>query len=121
MSRNLDPEVYDIACMQDLFLNPVNLANASNLRQFWDVIYPTDHHTTPGRSQTIMLINKRLSKNNWHIVPLKSTNVMAIELMGDFGKVHIYKIYNPCDGNNTIQFLERQMRSVEHDARSHPR
>ncbi|KAG2072433.1 hypothetical protein BDR04DRAFT_972339, partial [Suillus decipiens] len=93
MLRNLDPETYDITCIQEPFLNPVNLANASNLRQFWDVIYLTDHHATPGHSQTIMLINKRLSKNNWHIVPLKSPNVMAMELTGDFGKVHIYNVY----------------------------
>jgi len=85
--------------------------NTSNIQQFWDVVYPTDHHTTPTRSQTIMLVNKQLSKNNWHIVPIKSPNVMAVELMGNFGKVHIYNIYNPCDSNNTIQFLERHMRS----------
>jgi hypothetical protein len=52
-----------------------------------------------------------LSKNNWHIVPIKSPNIIAIELMGNFGKVRIYNIYNPCDSNNMIQFLERHMRS----------
>jgi len=114
--RNLDPEVYDIACIQEPFLNPVNLVNASNLRQFWYIVYPTDHHTTPTRSQMIMLVNKRLSKNNWHIVPIKSPNVMAVELMGNFGKVRIYNIYNPCNSNNMIQFLERHMQS-ENNAR----
>jgi len=34
---------------------------------------------------------------------------MAVELIGNFGKVHIYNIYNPCESNNTIQFLERHM------------
>ncbi|KIK32192.1 hypothetical protein CY34DRAFT_102084, partial [Suillus luteus UH-Slu-Lm8-n1] len=109
MLRNLDPNIYDIACIQEPHLNPVNLANASNLKQYWDVIYPTDHHANASRSQTIMLVNKRLSKNNWHMVPIKSPNVMAIELTGRFGKVRIYNIYNPCESDATLHFLERHM------------
>ncbi|KAG1759603.1 hypothetical protein EDD22DRAFT_782352, partial [Suillus occidentalis] len=92
--KNLDPETYDLACIQEPYLNPVNLANTSNLRAHWDVIYPTDHHSSPTRTQVIMLINKRLSKNNWHSKPIKSSNVMSIELTGEFGKVSIYNIYN---------------------------
>ncbi|KAG1787596.1 uncharacterized protein HD556DRAFT_1312634 [Suillus plorans] len=34
-----------------------------------------------------MLVNKKLLKNNWHIITIKSPNVMAVELVGDFGKV----------------------------------
>ncbi|KAG1844473.1 hypothetical protein F4604DRAFT_1516830, partial [Suillus subluteus] len=102
MLRNLDPNVYDIACIQEPYFNPVNLANTSNLKQFWDVIYPTDHHASAGRSQTLILVNRRLSKNNWHIIPIKSPNVMAIEITGQFGKVRIYNIYNPCDSDMTL-------------------
>ncbi|KIK34521.1 hypothetical protein CY34DRAFT_32980, partial [Suillus luteus UH-Slu-Lm8-n1] len=94
MLKNLDPEKYDLACIQEPALNPVNLANASNLRSYWDVIYPSDHNSGTDRTQVIMLVNKRLSKNNWHIIPIKSPNVMAIELTGQFGKVRIYNIYN---------------------------
>ncbi|KAG1810504.1 hypothetical protein EV424DRAFT_1307489, partial [Suillus variegatus] len=84
---------YDLACIQEPFLNPVNLANASNLRSFWDVIYPMDHHSSATHSQVIMLVNKELSKNNWHIVPVKSPNIMVLELMGHFGKVYVYNVY----------------------------
>jgi hypothetical protein len=86
MLRNLNPEKYDLACIQEPFLNTVGLANASNLRRFWDVIYPTNHHSNPERSQTILLVNKKLSKNNWHIIPLDTPNITAIEIHGDFGK-----------------------------------
>jgi hypothetical protein len=58
-------------------------------------------------------------KNNWHIVPIKSPNIMAVELMGNFSKVHIYNIYNPCNSNNTIQFLERHMQSENNAHRNH--
>ncbi|KAG2144122.1 uncharacterized protein EDB93DRAFT_1087868, partial [Suillus bovinus] len=93
MLRNLNANEYDIACIQEPFLNPVNLANTSNLRAYWDVIYPTDHNNTPDHTQVIILVNKCLLKNNWHIVPIKSPNIMALELTGPFGKVCIYNIY----------------------------
>lgn len=109
MLSNLNPDTYDLACIQEPYLNPVNLANASNLRRHWDVIYPTRHHDGAERTQSILLVNKKLSKNNWHIIPLDSLNVTAIELTGNFGKVRVYNIYNPCDHNCTIHFLERHM------------
>jgi len=120
MPRNLDPESFNIACIQEPFLNPVNIANASNLRQFWDVVYLTDHYTSPAHSQTIILINKKLLKNNWHIIPIKYPNVMAVELTRNFGKVCIYNIYNPCNSNNTIQFLEKHMHPENNACRNSP-
>ncbi|KAG2073798.1 hypothetical protein BDR04DRAFT_1009815, partial [Suillus decipiens] len=102
MLRNLNPNVYDVACIQEPYLNPVNLANTSNLKQYWDIIYLTDHHADASRSQTIILVNKQLSKNNWHIVPIKSPNIMAIKLTGQFGKIRLYNIYNPCESNVTL-------------------
>ncbi|KAG2740531.1 hypothetical protein P692DRAFT_201728011, partial [Suillus brevipes Sb2] len=100
--KNLNPDNFDMACIQEPFLNPVNLANASSLRRYWDVVYPTGHHTNQNRTQVIMLINKKISKNKWHAIPIQSTNVMAIELSGDFGKVRFYNIYNPCDHDGTL-------------------
>jgi hypothetical protein len=44
--KNLDPNDYALACIQETYLNPVNLANASNLRRYWDVVYPSKHHTS---------------------------------------------------------------------------
>ncbi|KAG2108668.1 uncharacterized protein F5147DRAFT_576667 [Suillus discolor] len=108
--------MYDITCIQEPYLNPVKLANASNLRQYWGVLYLSNHHSSPDRMQVIMLVNKKLSKNNWHIVMIKSPNVMVVELVGDFGKVCMYNIYNACDNDNTLHFLERHM-ATEHNTR----
>ncbi|KAG2089123.1 uncharacterized protein F5147DRAFT_587326, partial [Suillus discolor] len=100
--HSLNPDVYDLACIQEPYLNTVNLANASTLGRFWDVIYPSNHHSNAERSQTIMLVNKWISKNNWHIILINSPNIMAIELTGQFGKVRIYNIYNPGDSDRTL-------------------
>ncbi|KAG2343434.1 hypothetical protein BDR05DRAFT_884283 [Suillus weaverae] len=116
MLHNLDPNIYDLACIQEPYLNPINLTNTSTLGRFWDVLYPTNHHSNPERSQTLILVNKHLSKNNWHIIPINSSNIMAIELTGQFGKVRIYNIYNPCKNDRTLHFLEWHMHSkqIEH-------
>ncbi|KAG2059501.1 hypothetical protein BDR06DRAFT_1069619 [Suillus hirtellus] len=58
MLRNLDPDKYNIACIQEPYLDPVNLANASNLSRFWDVVYPSNHHSNQTHSQTLILVNK---------------------------------------------------------------
>ncbi|KAG2029193.1 hypothetical protein BDR03DRAFT_807958, partial [Suillus americanus] len=100
--RNLDPDLYDIACIQEPYLNPVKFANASNLGRYWDVIYPTNHHASPDRTQTIILINKRLSKTKWRAINVNSPNIMAIELSGLFGRVRIYNVHNPCDHDNVL-------------------
>jgi len=113
MLKNLDPEEFDLACIQEPYLNPVNLANASNLRRYWDILYPSDHHADPNRTQTIMLVNRKLSKNAWHMVQIKSPNVMAIEFNGEFGKVRIYNVYNPCDNNDTLHILGRHMSNAD--------
>jgi len=68
-----------------------------------------------------MLINKKLSKNRWHVIPIHSSNIMVIELTGNFSKVCIYNIYNPCNHNSTIYFLERHMQSENHECQNHPR
>lgn len=120
MLQILNPESYDLACIQEPYLNVVGLANASNLKRFWDVIYPTNHHSNPECSQTILLVNKKLSKNNWHIIPLDSPNITAIEIHGDFRKVHIYNIYNACDHSRTIRFLERHIVLEEAASRNLP-
>jgi hypothetical protein len=56
--KNLNPDTYDLACIQEPFLNTINHANASNLNRFWDIIYPTDYHSQLERLQTLLLVNK---------------------------------------------------------------
>jgi hypothetical protein len=56
--KNLNPNMYDLACIQKPFLNTVNLTNTSNLNHLWDIIYPTNHHSQLERLQTLLLVNK---------------------------------------------------------------
>ncbi|KAG2028309.1 hypothetical protein BDR03DRAFT_883531, partial [Suillus americanus] len=84
MLKNLNPNESNIASIQEPYLNPVKLADASNLKQFWDILYPINHHISPEQLQVIMPINKKLLKTNWYIVLIKLPNIMSIKLTGNF-------------------------------------
>ncbi|KAG1820625.1 hypothetical protein EV424DRAFT_1322928, partial [Suillus variegatus] len=91
MLRNLNPNNYDIAIIQEPYLNPVNLAPSSST---WDIIYPSIHGDNGAeRTNSIILVNKRFSKNTWRIIPFKNSNITAIELRGDFGRISIFNVY----------------------------
>ncbi|KAG1787233.1 uncharacterized protein HD556DRAFT_1247201, partial [Suillus plorans] len=86
MFRDLDPDSYDIACIQEPYINPVNLAPGNSR---WEAIYPSCHGSNgaqPSRS-------KKISKNSWRIIPFDHADVTVIELSGPFGKILLYNIY----------------------------
>ncbi|KAG2134511.1 hypothetical protein DEU56DRAFT_738614, partial [Suillus clintonianus] len=91
MLRNLNPNDYDLAIIQEPYINPVNLAPSSSR---WDIVYPSTHGDNGvERTNSIILVNKRLSKNTWKNVPFKNSNVTAIEFKGNTGKILIYNVY----------------------------
>ncbi|KAI9569830.1 hypothetical protein HD554DRAFT_2019714, partial [Boletus coccyginus] len=89
---NLNPNIYDVATIQEPTINYVNLT-VTNPR--WNTIYPTVHETKDAtHMRSVILVNKNLSKDSWRTIPIKSLDITAIELTGDWGKVHIYNVYN---------------------------
>ncbi|KAI9453361.1 hypothetical protein HD554DRAFT_2000919, partial [Boletus coccyginus] len=82
---------FDIAAIQELIINYVNLTVA-NPR--WNTIYPTTHGSeNTSCTRSVILVNKNLLKNSWRTIPIKSSDITAIEFKGKWGKVHIYNIY----------------------------
>jgi hypothetical protein len=101
--RNLDPQKYDIAAIQEPVINYVNLTTSNS---HWNIIYPTTHHTANAkRTKSIILINKRISKDHWRMLPMESPDITAIELSGEFGNLRIYNIYNDGTHPQTLEYL----------------
>ncbi|KAH7919725.1 hypothetical protein BV22DRAFT_995247, partial [Leucogyrophana mollusca] len=99
--KDLSPDLYDVAAIQEPHLNFVNLAPVP--ASHWTTVYPTCHNVNNAdRTQSLILVSKRLSKNNWHIIPLDNPNVTAIEIKGGAGRTRIYNIYNACDHSRTL-------------------
>ena len=109
MLRDLDPNKYDIALLQEPVINTVNLTTTNSR---WNTIYPTCHnndHTT--RTRTTILVNKSLLKDNWRIIPMDTLDVTAIELKGNMGKIQIYNIYNDSSHDITLNTLNQHFAS----------
>ena len=105
MLRNLDPEEYDVALIQEPVINTVNLTIANPK---WNVVYPTTHNRDRAtRTRSVILVNKLISKDNWQIVPVDSPDVSAIEIQSDSGNTRIYNVYNDITHNETLTALEK--------------
>ncbi|KAG2046963.1 hypothetical protein BDR06DRAFT_843965, partial [Suillus hirtellus] len=58
------------------------------------IIYPATHGDTGAeRTNSVIPVNKQISKNMWKIIPLKNSNLTAIELRGNFGRILIFNVY----------------------------
>ena len=115
MLRNLDPEEYNIALIQELVINMVNLTIANPK---WNVVYPTTHNRDCTMcTQSVILINKLISKDNWEIVPVDSPDISAIEIQSDSGNTHIYNVYNNITHNETLITLEKHFTDTNTNAK----
>ena len=117
MLRNLNPEEYDVALIQEPVINTVNLTTANPK---WNVVYPTTHNRERAtRTRSVILVNKLISKDNWQTVPLDSPDVTAIELRGAFGKTRIYNVYNDITHGETLTTLENHFADMNAQGENH--
>jgi len=61
MLHTLDPDVYDIAAIQEPYLDHTHNSRAS---PNWYTLYPKEHYAKPDRTQSLLLINRRIPTNN---------------------------------------------------------
>ena len=88
--------------LQELAINPFNLTTAT---KDWTPIYPTPYGTISNRTQVIMLICSNISTDTWTQLDFPSSNVIVMQITGNWGKITILNIYNDCDNNNMIKLL----------------
>jgi exonuclease III len=113
---NLDPQKYNITAIQELVINYVNLTTSN---PHWNIIYPTTHHTTnTKRTRSIMLVNKRISKDHWRTLPMESPDITAMELSGEFGKLRIYNVYNDGTHSQTLKYLASHLAAQQRPAQN---
>src|SRR5882724_1134310 len=91
MLQLLDLDEYDIAAIQEPYLDHNHNSHASHN---WFTIYPKEHYTTPNKTRSIMLINKRILTNNWSQIDLASSDMTAIQMQTCSGPVIIINMYN---------------------------
>ena len=81
--HNLNPNTFNIAVIQELAINCINLTTANSK---WNVIYPTPHNKTNAKcTRSVLFVNKSISKDGWHIIPLDNPDITAIKIFSRKG------------------------------------
>ena len=95
MLHILDPDKYDIAAIQEPYLDHTHNSRAS---PNWYTLYPKEHYAKPDRTRSLLLINRRIPTNNWAQIDIASSDVTAVQVQTPLGQVLLINMYN--DGKN---------------------
>lgn len=106
---------WDIMVIQEPHIN--FLCNTSATHH-WHVLYPSQHLTHPQqRTRVIILISMRLDTNSWKQITFPSSDVIAIQLSGPYGRCTLFNIYNDGTHHNMLtlfdKFLEHNIASIK--------
>src|SRR5882672_4716432 len=75
MLHRADPKLFDIIAIQEPFLDHFHNTCTS---QHWYTVYPREDFVNPGKTRSVILMNKALAEDAWTQVELRSSDVMAI-------------------------------------------
>ena len=73
----LNPTEYDMAALQEPYLYHNHNSQAN---PHWYVIYPKEHYLWPGKTRSIILVNRQMATEAWLQVDFGSSNIMAIQV-----------------------------------------
>jgi len=109
MLHILDPDEYDIAAIQEPYLNHTHKSRAS---PNWYTLYPKEHYTKPKRTRSLLLINRRIPTNNWAQINFALSDVTAIQMQTPSGQVILINMYNNGKNPEGAQKVTQYMRNM---------
>lgn len=79
---------YDILAMQEPNID--KFGNTKGLSHFYP-IYPSLHlaNEEMKRTRLVLMINKCLSSGSWSAIPVRHSDIMAVQFIGPFGTLRI--------------------------------
>jgi hypothetical protein len=119
MLNSINPNDWDVIALQEPYIDFNGVMHTTHP---WRVIYPSPHYHLPKETRSVTLINKNLATNHWESLPIDLSDITAVRLTGNFGKICIFNIYNDCTHSCTLTSLEHYIRtSAEaHEAPNDP-
>ncbi|KAJ7608196.1 hypothetical protein FB45DRAFT_737904, partial [Roridomyces roridus] len=97
--QSLGKTAYHIAALQEPY---IGIGDKTRANSYWRVVYPSRHGMDNKKTRAVTLINTSLPTEAWSQLHFPSTDVVAVELRGEFGTLRIVNIYNDGDNNTTI-------------------
>jgi hypothetical protein len=100
-------ERYDIVLIQEPNLDKLHRARATSK---FIVVYPAPHHERPKQTRAIILVNVDLETNLWTDLRVESSDVVGVRLVGPFGTIRIFNIYNDGAHNASLNDVKKYRR-----------
>ena len=98
---------YHLAMLQEPYMD---FNNTSRATPNWHVVYPSRHNSPNETTRAVILVNAALSSCSWSQIPIPSTDVVGIQIHGDFGTIRFINVYNDCTHNRALDALHAYMR-----------
>ena len=109
-----NPKNYNLLLIQEPWIDCLGKSHSSHN---WRIVYLSTHQLdnhNPIRS--VILINTNISTDMYTVLDIPSSDITAIRLKGNFSHCTIFNIYNDFSNNNTIDTLQKYLKSNEHVA-----
>jgi hypothetical protein len=69
------------------------------------LIYPTLHWKPNTSTRVVMLVRVSLNPDTWKQIDFPSSDIVVIQIHGEWGKLTLFNIYNDCNNDETIRLL----------------
>ena len=83
----------------------------------WRVAYLSNHLSSDKPLHAVILVSTSLDTNKWLQISVLGTNTLiAIQVQGSSGHLHIYNIYNDCHHDDTLDALDTRLQACQGQA-----
>lgn len=80
----------------------------------WTVVYPKRHNESQRKvMRALIMMNKALDSSSWRQFPVELMDAAAVEVVGVFGKLRIFSIYNNQQDDASIYAVDTYLESPE--------
>src|SRR5882672_11125049 len=104
MLHRTDPKLFNIIAIQEPFLDHFHNMRAN---QHWYMVYPREHFVNPGKTRSVILMNKAIAADTWTQVELKSSDITAVQVQTARGMVLLINMYNDNMNTDSIRAVAR--------------
>ena len=108
MLHRLDPKLFDIAAIQEPYLDFNHNTHANH---HWYTIYPREHFVEPKKTRLVMLIGKHMPTDFWSQVDFGSSYIMAVQVQTQRGLTLIINMYNDNKNSDSVRKVRLFMRN----------
>ena len=89
--HQLNPVTFGICAIQESYLDHLHNLHAT---PHWFTVYPKEHYTNPGKTQSLLLVNRHITTDAWSQVDFGSSNITAVQVRTTAGKILIVNTYS---------------------------